>query len=249
MHAVLNAIDSEVSGLRIVDVAGFAPGTDPRAFEDDCVLPLRPDCVFCKIPATEIGDIRRFEAAGYGFAEFQLFLSYRLKKRPDISAYPYRYEPVTDERHLEYASGLAAGIFTHDRYSNDPGFPPDLSGRRYQAYLGKSFVAPDERVYVMVNTDTGVPVSFATRLVVNEKKTRLLIGGVDERFKGTGLGVIHDLVGLATYHDEGVRDIETAVSGINYPIMNLEISHLGFRVVEAKVVLRKMFSCASDRQG
>jgi len=89
----------------------------------------------------------------------------------------------------------------------------------------------------MRNLETGRIVSFATLRRLGEKEVRLLIGGVDASLKATGLGVIHDYVGLAAYYDMGVRTVHTSVSSLNAPIMNLEIGHLGFKISRTWTVL------------
>jgi hypothetical protein len=76
---------------------------------------------------------------------------------------------------------------------------------------------------------------------LNVKEVRLLIGGVAPLMKQSGLGVIHDYIGMKTYYEEGIRVLHTKVSGINLPIMNLEIAHLGFKVQATEVVLKKRY--------
>jgi len=239
MQFFVNEIDSSLSGVRVAEVSGFAEADDVLLLEEEQLRPIGIQYVFCKVPAERTALVHSLEDAGYRFSEFQIFLRHTLKARPDVSQYPYVYVPINDVRLQDYARGLAGSIFQHDRYSHDPVFPESFSGLRYQAYFDKSMQADDERAYVMINTVTKEPVSFATRRIISDRETRLLIGGVDSRYSGSGLGVIHDLVGMAMYYDEGVRVLHTAVSGINIPIMNLEMAYFGFRVATTKVVLRK----------
>jgi hypothetical protein len=106
----------------------------------------------------------------------------------------------------------------------------------------KSYEDPDERVYIMKADDTGEAVSFGTLRCLKPTEVRLLIGGVANGLKRSGIGAIHDYVGLKTYFDEGIRVLHTVVSGINYPIINLEIAHFGFKVKCSHVVLKKRYA-------
>lgn len=241
MHAELNPIDSEVIGANVVEVYGFSEEEDPAAFEARQILPLEPRYAFLKVPAERIGSIHRLEDLGFRYAEFQITMRHRLKRRIAAGPFPYHFELVKREEDLAVALEMAGSIFTHDRYSTDPALSSDVSGRRYQAYLRKSFAAADESVYVMKNDETGKIVSFGTLRRLGPAEVRLLIGGVAKEYKDSGLGAIHDYVGLQTYYDEGIRLLHTGVSGINYPIVNLEIAHLGFKVEQSYVVLRKHY--------
>jgi hypothetical protein len=93
----------------------------------------------------------------------------------------------------------------------------------------------------MRSVDGGPILSFATFRWGGGQEARLLVGGVAEAMKGTGLGVIHDQLGLATYWDLGIRTLHTAVSGHNTPILNLEVAYLGFKAVRSWVVLHRHF--------
>ena len=234
-------IDSEIAGGNILELSEFDPAADFRRFEAEQILPVHPRLVVAKVPAENVAAVRALEDAGFRFAEFQIMMVYRLRHRYDTSHYPYHWESVTDPATLDQVLKMAASIFTHDRFTTDPMLGETLSARRYQAYIRNSFADPEERVYVMRHDATGQIVSFGTFRYLGPQEIRLLIGGVAAEFRGTGLGTIHDYVGLNTYYDLGIRTIRTAVSGINIPIINLEIAHLGFKVASTRVVLHKAY--------
>ena len=248
MHAALNPIDTDIIGGPVLEVRDFDPERDLAAFEHEAILPLHPRLTVLKVPAEQIAAIHSAEALGFRYAENQLQLIHRMKQRPDPGQYPYRFEPVRDEAGLGQVLDLAATIFAHDRITTDPLLGHDFAGRRYQAYVRKSFGDPEEEVFLMRNLETGNIVSFATIRRQGPSEARLLIGGVANAYKQTGLGVIHDYVGLAAYYDLGIRTIHTSVSAINTPIMNLEIRHLGFKVVQAWVVLHKHYPAFTSKR-
>jgi hypothetical protein len=240
MRVERSLIDSACANFTVAEVADFDATADFTEFERTEIAALQPRVVFCRIPSHQVQAIQRVEDHGYRFAEVSLSLTGRLTGDIDTSRFPYHFERVEAEDALAPALALAGSIFTHDRFSTDPLFGPAVSGARYRAYLRQSFEREDDRVYVMKDDATGEVVSFAS-IRVEGRKARLLLGGVSSAFVGTGLGVAHDAIGLSTYYAEGIRQIRTAVSAINYPVMNLEMSHFGFRVVESHTVLRKVY--------
>ena len=242
MRAELNQIDSEAAGRNVVDILDYSAAEDFASFERQVVQPLKPGVVFCKMDAGDVPSIQKLEQHEFRFADYQLSLRYRMRQPPEPKPYPYHWERVTNQEDLGAALELAGKIFEHDRFSRDPEFGPGVAGKRYRAYVQKSYRAADERVYVMKTDDTARVVSFGTIRLLNSTEARLLIGGVATELKQSGMGVIHDYVGLKTYYSEGIRVLHTVVSGTNYPIMNLEIGHLGFRITGCQVVLKKRYA-------
>jgi len=242
MRAELNQIDTAAAGVNIVDVQDWSPVQDFAVFEREAILPLQPSVAFCKVPAEATGSIHVLGRHGFHFAEFQFTLRHRIREALDVKSYPFRWERVTTSVDLNAALELAGTIFEHDRFSTDPQFGPAVSGRRYRAYVEKSYRDPDERVYVMKRDGTDKVVSFGTLRQLSAWEVRLLIGGVASDLKQSGMGAIHDYVGLQTYYEEGIRVLHTVVSGVNYSILNLEIAHLGFRVQCSHAVLRKRYA-------
>jgi hypothetical protein len=241
MRAEANTIDSEAAGCNVIDIHDFDDRMDFASFETAAVLPLAPHLAFCKVPAENVLPIHRLEDLGFRFAELQLSITARMKRRFDTESFRYTFMPVESEEDAAAALALAGSIFTHDRFTTDELLGRAASRRRYESYLRRSLARPDERVYVMKNDATGAVVSFASIRLLGPTEARLLIGGVANEFKKSGLGVIHDYVGWNAYYDQGIRTLRSAVSAANHPIINLEISHLGFRVDGSHLVLRKSY--------
>jgi hypothetical protein len=164
----------------------------------------------------------------------------------DVSGYDYSYLPVAGGKDLDAVLDLASTIFEHDRISRDPFFQQhgisNISGERYRRYVLKSISAPDEFVYQLVNNASGEVVGFSTHRILTPETALLLIGGVRNQEKMSGAGVINDYFGLNELNRKGIKSFHTHMSGANYPIMNLEIKGLGFRIIQSFVVLRKIYS-------
>jgi hypothetical protein len=241
MIGTINAIESELFGGPVFELRDLDPADGFQAFEAEHVLPASPRLAIAKVPAGAIGSIRHLEDHGFRFAEFQLDLCHVLRRRPRTRPWPYRWVEVTSEADLEEVLRMAETIFTFDRYTTDQDIPTGISGARYRAYVKRSFEVPDERVYAMRSVDGGRAVSFATFRLTAPDEARVLLGGVASDMQNCGLGVIYDEVGLGTYWDLGVRTLHTAISGVNLPILNLEVAYLGFKAACAWVVLHKHY--------
>lgn len=169
-----------------------------------------------------------------------------LGKTYDTSGYNYTYSPVGGPRELDAVLDLAASIFEHDRVSRDPFFQQwkgrNISGERYRRYVQKSAHAKDEFVYKLVDNDSGRIVGFSTHRILTPESALLLIGGVEDQQRALGAGAINDYFGLNELKRKGVKWFHTYVSAANYPIVNLEVKGIGFRVVQSFVVLRRVYS-------
>jgi hypothetical protein len=243
MTAERNEIDSEALGKTLLDIRDFSPEEDFVSFETDYVEEHRPFYCVCKLPIEELAGIHSLEGAGFRFLELQLRLVSKTRER-DVSAFPYEFSLVEDEGELEQVLRIAESTFSEDRFSVDPVFgklDPGVSGRRYRRYIEKSFRAEDERVYKLVGKESGKVVGFNNHKYLGGGEALMFNGGVLNDYKTTGLGAICDYFLINELRRNGIRRFVTHVSARNYPIMNLEIAGLGFRVERTFVVLRKVY--------
>jgi hypothetical protein len=244
-EAQRNAVDSAVLGRTVLDLRGVQEGTDFSAFEGQYRAKHDPSYVVCKLPAEELAAIHLLEDHGFRFIEFQMRLRGTIKKAYDHSAFGYTYTPVTGHGpDLDAILEIAGEIFEHDRFSRDPyfrQFPNNISGERYRRYVLQSMSAPDESVYKLEDSATGEIAGFGTHRVTGPDTAVLLIGGVRNRYKGSGLGMINDRMTLNALHNKGIKSFLTHISGCNYPILDLEVRALGYRVQQSFVVLRKAY--------
>jgi hypothetical protein len=245
MEARKIEIDSAVLGRAVLELTAYDPCIDFAAFERDYIERENPVYAMCKIPAESIDHVHELEDRGFRFLEFQIRLRGSLLKTYDVSGYDYSYLPVEGGRDLEEVLEIAGSIFEHDRVSRDPFFARwqgvNVAGERYRRYVMRSFKAPDEAVYKLVDNSTGEIAGFNTHRMTSPDRALLLIGGVRNQYKNSGLGAINDYFSLNELKRKGAKWFYTHVSGANYPILNLEVKGLGFRVIQSFVVLRKCY--------
>jgi len=246
MEVSKNDVDSAVLGRPVLEIGEFDGSRDFAAFEEEYVNRENPIYVVCKIPAERLADVHALEDRGFRFVEFQMRLRGALRKTYDTSGYDYTYSEVTGARDLEAVLDVASSIFEHDRVSRDPFFQRwtgrNISGERYRRYVLKSFEADNECVYKLVDNATRDVVGFSTHRIPTPESALLLVGGVRNSERAGGVGAINDYFALNELKRKGVKWFHTHVSGANYPIVNLEVRGIGFRVVQSSVVLRKVYS-------
>jgi len=243
MEIRLNEIDSRVLGRPVLDLFEPAPEDDIAAAESAFVARYHPAYVLSKVRIEDLALIHRLEDAGFRFIETQLRLTFRLKQPFGVSEGPYHFERVVSERALEEVLAIVRETFTDDRWLIDPWFTNarELSGKRYEAYVRQSFERPDERVYRLLERQSGRTLSMRTHRHLGNGEALMLLGGVHPDYKGAGLA---PLMSFHEYNEllrQGITRITTHVSARNYAILNLEMSALKYRVAQAFVVLRKVY--------
>ena len=133
------------------------------------------------------------------------------------------------------AIGVIAGqAFHHGRYHADPAFPSELADLRYRQWAISALTGnkPGEHLYVM-----GEPgnVQGFYHVIVDESVSDLLLAAVAPKLQGTMLGFDLYLAVLHTLKEIGVRKVESTISAMNTPVMNV-YSMLGFRFSAPEVI-------------
>jgi hypothetical protein len=234
-------IDSQVLGGNVLAIQEFDAALDFVAFERGYIEAHHPVYVSAKIPLERIADVQALETAGFHLAECQIRSTVKLRKPYDTSAYPYSFDRVIREEDLAEVFEIAETTFVHDRFTVDRAIDPAVSGARYREYVRQSFHARDEAVYRLVDRD-GRTVAFKTHRYVSGTEVLFLLGGVHSDYKNLGLGLINEYFEFNELIRKGIRKGITHISATNYPIFNLEIAQLGFRVLTTFAVMRKTYS-------
>ncbi len=244
MEIVPSPVESAILGRTILDLrdeTNFATLPDLARIEWDWMLDHNPLYVEVKIPVENLAAIHAFENIGFRFAEFQFRLTHKLAKDYDVAAYPCRFELVMNQAQLEEVLEIVETTFTEDRFSVEDRLPKGFGGLRYRGYVTQSFYRADERVYRLVDNESGETIAFKTHRITAPDHALLLLGGVKPEFKRTAAAAMNERFEFHTLRGIGVKRITTHVSGRNLPILNMEIVGLGFRVRSAAVFLRKLY--------
>jgi hypothetical protein len=234
-------IDSAVFGCNVLELRDLTAADDLDAEETRYIQQFHPAYVSCRIPLEELVTIHRLERHGFQFIECQIRSTIRLMQDYDVSRYPYEYQMVTTREALDEVLNIASRTVVHDRFTIDSAVRQGISGERYRRYVEKSFGAPDEAVWRLYDPASKQTLNFRTHRVIGTGEVLLLLGGVHPDFKGLGLGVIASYFCFNQMRRDGFRRAITHISAINYPVFNLEIGNLGFRVDNTFAALRKVY--------
>jgi hypothetical protein len=241
MRAELVEVDSRVFGRNVLSIHDFDSGADFQDFERNYIAAYDPVYVSCKVPLEHVGDTHALESAGFHLIECQIRSSIKLRKLYDVSRFPYDFERVAGENDLREVLDIAGSTFVQDRFAMDPALDPHISGMRYQEYVVRSFRSPDEAVYRLIEPESRRTVAFKTHRYVSNTEVLFLLGGVHPDFKKLGLGLINEYFEFNELIRKGIRRGTTRISASNYPVFNLEIGNLGFRVLATFAVMRKIY--------
>jgi hypothetical protein len=234
-------IDSRLLGGAVLEIRDFDPSAGFAAFERAYIAEQDPVYVLCKVPLEQLAGIHALENAGFNLVECQIRSAIKLRRTYDVSAFNYDFVPVTREEDLGEVLDIASRTFVHDRFLLDPCVAPGFSGARYAEYVRKSFASPEEAVYRLVDRSTGRVAAFKTHRYVSDDEVLFLLGGVHPDFKNAGLGPLNEFFEFNELMRKGIRRGVTHISAGNYPVFNLEIGRLGFRVLCTFAILRKIY--------
>jgi len=79
-------------------------------------------------------------------------------------------------------------------------------------------------------------------MYVSSTEALFLLGGVRADLKNVGVGPVSEYFEFNELIRKGIKTGITHISAANYPIVNLEIGKIGFRVLATFAVLRKLYA-------
>jgi hypothetical protein len=241
MKTELLEVDSRVLGRNVLAIHEFDPAADFPTFERNYIAAHNPAYVSCKVPLERVTDAHVLESAGFRLIECQIRSSIKLRKPYDVSRFCYNFVRVTEEKDLQDVLDIAGSTFVQDRFTIDPALDLQVSGARYREYVMRSFHSPKEAVYRLIEPGSGRTMAFKTHRYVTDTEVLFLLGGVHPDFKNMGLGLINEYFEFNELIRKGIRRGTTHISACNYPVFNLEIGNVGFRVLATFAVMRKIY--------
>ena len=188
----------------------------------------------CRLPAERVTDSMFLEDRGFRFVE----LNY-VPTLAGLQALSFGDEGIrvtgadTSDRHT--LSGMAAQVFRHGRWHQDPRVGPVLGDRRYRTWLDNAFSHPRQTV-VKCLLD-GQIVAFFVVETPEPGHCHWSLNGLAPGLQGDGLGKRVWRAMLRWHREEGVHTVSTSISSHNVPAFNLYVS-LGFRFPAPSVTLQ-----------
>jgi len=241
MHLEKLEIDSSIFGRSVLTIYDFSEQLDFDQFEQDYILQYDPVYVSCKIPIENISEVHALENHGFHFVEFQIKSTIKIKGNYPTAGFPYIFERIDTEEKLEPVLDIAKSTFEYDRFTIDPLLGKEISGERYKQYVLKSFQSADERVYRLYNPSGNETLAIKTHKYLGGNEVLFLLGGVHPKYKNTGIGALNGYYELNELYKNGIKRGYTHISGGNYPVFNIEFGKIGFKIIAAFVVMRKIY--------
>lgn len=192
--------------------------------------------VSCRLDHAQLRESMALEEAGFRFVE--MVYEPRLDLIDHLAA-PRRVVHVGDatENDLESIEEIAYSAFTTGRFLLDWRLPPELSRRRYAAWVRTSFEGQDHTV-LKAQVD-GELIGFFVVEARPDRSVYWHLTAVAPRWQGKGIGVSLWRTMLLRHRAEGATSVTTTISGHNPPALNL-YAGIGFKFGAAQMTFHRL---------
>lgn len=241
-----NEIDSKIFNYNILDIHEYEVGEDFYSVEADYIEKYSPIYVLCKVKSNDLPVIHEMCKNGFSYIEFQIKYKHELDDKAFLQNPDIIFYEVKNLSDLEKAKDIASKTFTIDRIFIDTEFKSlfsyDISAERYNQYVSNSYYNENEKVYLVEHKKDGV-IGFFTMFYPDNKNDSaiLFLIGLRNSFKGKDYGKYAISSYMKAAFDNGYRSVISNLSGINIPMMNVEINKCKAKVIDTYVVLRKIY--------
>ncbi|MDE4907326.1 GNAT family N-acetyltransferase [Methanogenium marinum] len=198
---------------------------------------------FIKLNNNDFKKIHYLEECGFNYMESQYELKKVLTQTSPVLLYSrhcvLQKLDYSDLKAVDEVIKIITTTFDTDRYFLDPKFDKKYSGLRYKNWFLNSFHDEKYETYVYISKTKGDIIGFS--MIKNESyDTYMMLGGVSEEYKGYGfmVSMVNDYLNYA--FSKGMKTAYTSISSHNLDVFNIYI-HLGFRLTDEKIVMRKMY--------
>jgi ribosomal protein S18 acetylase RimI-like enzyme len=228
---ILGVPVAQISELRVSD-----PVVAAREYEEFALWCVHEGIALCscRMPAERVADSI--------FLEERAFRTIELNYTPRLEQLQSRSLPqdtlqvataTTQDR--EQLADMAAQVFRHGRFHQDPRIDPALGDRRYRAWMWNAFERPTQRVLKCLLD--GAVAGFFVVEAPQAAHTFWSLTGLAPGLQGRGLGKRVWQAMLRHHQAEGAQTVSTSISSHNIPVFNLYVA-LGFRFPAPSVTLQ-----------
>jgi ribosomal protein S18 acetylase RimI-like enzyme len=228
---ILGVPVAQINELRVSDPAAAA--RDYEEFARWCADEGIALCS-CRVPAERVADSIFLEERG--FRTIELNYTPRLEQLQSRSLPQDTLQVATaTTQDREQLADMAAQVFRHGRFHQDPRIDPALGDRRYRAWMWNAFERPTQRVLKCLLD--GAVAGFFVVETPQAGHTFWSLTGLAPGLQGRGLGKRVWQAMLRHHQAEGEQTVSTSISSHNVPVFNLYVA-LGFRFPAPSVTLQ-----------
>jgi ribosomal protein S18 acetylase RimI-like enzyme len=222
---------AQITELQVAD--GTAAARDYEQFAAWCEQQRIALCA-CRVPADRIVDSMFLEERGFRFIELNYTPRFEGLQVLKLAEDSIRVEPAALHDRDALAS-MAAHVFKHGRFHQDPRIDPRLGDRRYRIWMENAFERPSQTVLKCVEGDQVVGFFVIEQRDPGHVFWSLI--GLAPGLGGRGLGKRVWKSVLRKHQADGVDVVSTSISSHNAPVFNLYVS-LGFRFPTPTITLQ-----------
>lgn len=143
-----------------------------------------------------------------------------------------KFSPNKDDKVSLIRLGLQSGKYS--RFKVDPNFTKDEYARLYSFWIEKLLQEPTAEIWVMVSSDKEL-IGFIALDHIDSDYIDIVLVGVDEKFRGQGLGKILMKKVLEEISNRPFQSVKVTTQLNNIPAMNL-YKAFGFKIVEQSTI-------------
>jgi ribosomal protein S18 acetylase RimI-like enzyme len=228
---ILGVPVAQISDLRVSDAAAAA--RDYEEFARWCTQEGVALCS-CRVAAERVTDSIFLEERGFRTIELNYLPRLeQLQSRSLPQDILQVAQATTQDR--EPLADMAAQVFRHGRFHQDPRIDPALGDRRYRAWMWNAFERPTQRVLKCLLD--GAVVGFFVVETPQPGHVFWSLTGLAPGLQGRGLGKRVWQTMLRHHQAEGAQTVSSSISSHNVPVFNLYVA-LGFRFPAPSVTLQ-----------
>lgn len=229
--AILGVPVAQISELRVTEATAAA--RDYQEFASWCAQEHIALCS-CRVPQERVADCMFLEERGFRWIELNYLPRLEQLQSRSYPADTLQVAAATaNDRDL--LCDMAAQVFRHGRFHQDPRIDPAVGDRRYRAWMHNAFERPTQRVLKCVLD--GAIVGFFVVEMPQPGHCFWSLTGLAPGLQGRGLGKRVWQALLRHHRSEGVQTISTSISSHNVPVFKLYVA-LGFRFPAPSVTLQ-----------
>jgi RimJ/RimL family protein N-acetyltransferase len=231
--------DTEILGVPVAQIAEFrvtdaaAAVRDYEEFARWCTQEGIGLCS-CRLPQERVADAIFLQERGFRSIELNYLPRIEQLQARSLPQDSLRIAPATLQDREAFAD-MAAQVFRHGRFHQDPRIDPALGDRRYRAWMWNAFERPTQRV---LKCELSGAV-FAFFVIESPEPGHCFwsLTGLAPGLQGRGLGKRVWQAMLRHHQAEGAHTVSTSISSHNVPVFNLYVA-LGFRFPAPSVTLQ-----------
>lgn len=238
-------IESDILEKNVYQVEQLGDAASFANEESSIIQKHQPFYLQCEVDAGDLATIHEMEAAGFRFVEFRLrkqLDAHTFRSVDQLAYFPYVIKSVRDEKSYEKALQILEQSQPDDRFSRDPLISKDISMKRLQWYLKKSFENKErEFVWGLFNKNTTELLGFKT--IELNKKNQVLFEqtAIKQDLDNQKFTFMLDALVISHYFGEGINYFFSVTSAFNLMEVDLHISDLKYKNISSSLILRKIY--------